>query len=113
MDFYAVLGLRRGATIEQIKTRYRKLVLQWHPDKHTSPDAEAKMRDINQAYVYALADASKPARSMDQIFVEGWGETDPFIDWGNIKAKFEQYTYTRPFRTQKCPHCRGTGEIMD
>jgi DnaJ like chaperone protein len=53
---YAVLGLQKGADMEEIKKAYRKLSMQYHPDKvrHLGEEfrivAEEKMKEINQAY---------------------------------------------------------------
>ena len=49
-DYYAVLGISRVATIEEIKTTYRKLALQFHPDKNKTSEAEVIMKEINEAY---------------------------------------------------------------
>jgi molecular chaperone DnaJ len=50
-DFYEVLGVSRGASDDDIKKAYRKLVLRYHPDRNPgSPEAEAKIREINAAY---------------------------------------------------------------
>lgn len=55
---YAVLGLPKGADMEEIKKAYRKLSMQYHPDKvrHLGEEfravAEEKMKEINQAYDY-------------------------------------------------------------
>jgi len=45
---YTVLGLKIGATIDQIKSAYRKLAMQFHPDRN--PNGLEKMKDINRAY---------------------------------------------------------------
>jgi len=52
LDQYAVLGAERGADEIAIKKCYRRLVLQWHPDKHPvkREEAEEKIRLINNAY---------------------------------------------------------------
>ncbi len=55
---YATLGLAKGADLEEIKKAYRKLSMQYHPDKvrHLGDEfravAEEKMKEINQAYDY-------------------------------------------------------------
>jgi DnaJ family protein B protein 11 len=49
-DPYVVLGLHRDASEEEIKKRYKKLALQFHPDKNTDPSATEKFKEISQAY---------------------------------------------------------------
>lgn len=54
MNPYEVLGLKEGATSQEIKDAYRKLVKQYHPDRYKDNPladlAEEKMREINEAY---------------------------------------------------------------
>lgn len=55
--YYDILGLQSGASLAEIKQAYRELAKQWHPDRfpHDSPQqrqAEAKLKDINEAYHY-------------------------------------------------------------
>jgi len=47
---YEILGLKKGATINQIKSQYRKLMKKYHPDKNKSQDAEKKCREIIDAH---------------------------------------------------------------
>ena len=47
---YSIFGLDKGATIQQVKTKYRELSLKFHPDRNSSPDATLKMSEINNAY---------------------------------------------------------------
>lgn len=49
-DYYKVLGVPKTATAEELKKAYRKLAVQFHPDKNKSKEAEEKFKEINQAY---------------------------------------------------------------
>jgi len=50
-DFYAILGVPRDASTNQIKRAYRKLAMKWHPDKNPDdPTAQEKFQDIGAAY---------------------------------------------------------------
>lgn len=49
-DFYDVLGVEKGASPEELKKAYRKLAVEYHPDKNKSKEAEGKFKEINEAY---------------------------------------------------------------
>lgn len=49
-DPYSVLGISRSASTKEIKQAYKRLVMEWHPDKNDSPEAKEKIMDINRAY---------------------------------------------------------------
>ena len=50
-DFYAVLGVPRDASDDDIKQAYRRLAMQWHPDRNAgAKEAEEKFKTITEAY---------------------------------------------------------------
>jgi molecular chaperone DnaJ len=58
-DYYEVLGVSRAATETELKTSFRKLAMQFHPDKNPGDaSAEVKFKEINEAY-QVLSDAQK------------------------------------------------------
>jgi molecular chaperone DnaJ len=48
-DYYEVLGINKNATPDEIKKAFRKLAMQYHPDRNKAPDAEDKFKEINEA----------------------------------------------------------------
>lgn len=61
-DYYEILGVGRTATEAEIKSAYRKLALQYHPDKNPdNPESEAMFKEVSEAYA-VLSNADKRAR---------------------------------------------------
>src|SRR5438552_7175967 len=57
-DYYDVLGVQKGAGKDEIKSAYRKLALQYHPDRNKSPEATERFKEISEAYAI-LSDDEK------------------------------------------------------
>ncbi|TMG83431.1 MAG: J domain-containing protein, partial [Betaproteobacteria bacterium] len=64
-DYYAILGVERGASAEDIKKAYRKLARKYHPDVSKEPNAEEKFKEMAEAYE-TLKDPEKRA-AYDQL----------------------------------------------
>jgi DnaJ-class molecular chaperone len=78
-DFYEVLGVSKSASAAEIKSAYRKLALQWHPDKNKEAGANDKFKEINEAY--AVVSDPKKRETYDQFghaaFAPGAGGGNP------------------------------------
>lgn len=95
-DWYKILGISKTASASEIKKAYKKLALQWHPDKNANnrEEAEAKFRDIAAAYE-VLGDEEKRTRydrgeDIDEAVsgMGGGGFHHPF-QGGNFQFHFE------------------------
>ena len=103
-DYYSILGVAKTATADEIKKAYRKLALQYHPDKNKTKEAEAKFKEITKAYE-VLSDAQK-RQTYDQFgaaaFEQGaggpggpfGGAGGPFGGFGGQSGRYGPFTYT-------------------
>jgi molecular chaperone DnaJ len=92
-DYYDVLGISRDASSEEIKKAFRKLAFQYHPDRNREDGAEAKFKEVNEAYE-VLSDADKRAAydrfghsGAENIFGRGFEGFD-FGGFGDIFEAF-------------------------
>ncbi|MCJ7622213.1 MAG: molecular chaperone DnaJ [Anaerolineaceae bacterium] len=57
-DYYETLGVPRNASPEEMKSAFRRLAREYHPDVNSSPDAEERFKELNEAYA-VLSDGEK------------------------------------------------------
>jgi len=93
-DYYEVLGISRDATEEEIRKAFRKLALEFHPDRNKTEGAAEKFKEVNEAY-QVLSDAGKRAEydryghaGMGQNGARGFEGFDTFGGFGDIFDAF-------------------------
>lgn len=101
-DYYQILGLSKGASEAEIKKAYRKLALQYHPDRNKDDKvAEGKFKEVTKAYE-VLSDTEK-RKAYDQFghaaFTQGFGGQGqpgggPFGGFGQQGGQYGPFTYT-------------------
>lgn len=91
-DYYAALGVERGASAEEIKKAYRRLAQKYHPDVSKEPEAEARFKEIAEAY-HTLKDAEKRA-AYDALGQRPQGEEfRPPPDWARQHGGAEGFSF--------------------
>jgi molecular chaperone DnaJ len=124
IDYYSILGVNKTATTDEIKSAYRKLAKEYHPDVNKTTGAEDKFKEISEAYetlsdtkkrfdydqgnsaaaqLRAQYNIHKEPNSSVQIVVN----VDPFDCMKPFKKTVEYEKYT------SCGECRGEGGKSD
>ena len=114
-NYYSVLGLKKGASDEDIKKAYRKLAMQYHPDRNADDSkAEEKFKKVSEAYA-VLSDKKKRGQ-YDQFGSEGFhqkfSQEDIFRDF-DINEILRGFGFGggggNPFHSQESPFGGGGG----
>ena len=91
-DYYTILGVSKTASADEIKKAYRKLALEFHPDRNKSKEAEEKFKEITKAYEVLSSDDKR--KMYDQVghaaFEQGAGQ-GPFGGAGGFGGQAGQY----------------------
>ncbi len=93
-DYYAVLGVARNASDEEIRRAFRRKAMEFHPDRNKNADAEEKFKEINEAY-QVLSDSKKRGQydRFGRAGVNGGaqGAGSPFDGFGGFGDIFDSF----------------------
>ncbi len=91
-DYYDILGVGKSASTTELKSAYRKMALKWHPDRNKEAGAEAKFKEINEAYE-VLSNNDKKAK-YDQFGHAAFDPSAGFGSQGGQSYRQGPFTYT-------------------
>lgn len=110
-DYYEILGVSKTASNDEIKSAYRKLAMQYHPDRNPdNKEAEDKFKEAAEAYE-VLSDTDKRAR-YDRFGHQGVKGGQDFHDFNNVNDIFSMFSdiFGFGFGGQQQGRRRGMGE---
>ncbi|CAA7019822.1 unnamed protein product [Microthlaspi erraticum] len=107
--YYSVLGVSENATLSEVKSAYRKLALDYHPDVNKDPDAEAKFIEISDAYEVL----SGEIKSFANRYCEEAGVEDSSEDMYGVEVPKRSFCDLYSLKTleARCATCGGQGQV--
>ena len=98
-NWYDVLSISRTSTLDEIKKAYKKLIIQWHPDKHqgtAKKNAHEKFQQITEAYneIMKSFNSNPGSEPLNSSFESPWEASNSFFN------NFEPYSFSTNSNTQ-------------
>lgn len=89
-DYYGILGLNKNATLNEVKKAFRKLAIQYHPDKNPDKGAQVKFQEINEAHE-VLSDTE--SRQQYDVAREFASQRDPHVTFYGSESERRNATF--------------------
>ncbi len=91
-DHHKILGVSKKASKDEIKKAYRKLAMEYHPDRNRAPGAEERFKEINEAYAVLSGKEIEPTQFDAGGINESW-ESDVMRRWSEMMSERNNNMY--------------------